>query len=192
MMNNNGMMGNNMGNDQMMQQQQQMMQQQQQQQQMMVQQQMMQQQMAAQMQQNMMAQQMLQQQMMQAQKQAAMNNILNNMQNPGVSSIPGQDTNSMPTAGSSAQPQGQGFSVIFRASGATGQASAPIMVQCMPNDRVADVIEKYRNKANDRDDTKKFIFNAKNLAPSLTVAEAGITNNANIFVVATKGIKGAF
>ena len=181
-----------------MQQQQQMMQQQQQQQ-MMAQQQMMQQQMAAaQMQQQMMAQQqmlqqqMMQQQMMQAQKTAAMNNILNNMQNPGASSVPGQDTNSMPTAGSSAQPQGQGFSVIFRASGATGQASAPIMVQCMPNDRVADVIEKYRNKANDRDDTKKFIFNAKNLAPSLTVAEAGITNNANIFVVATKGIKGAF
>ena len=65
------------------------------------------------------------------------------------------------------------------------------MIQCTPNDKVSDIIEKYRNKANDRDDTKKFIFNAKNLNTSLSVAEAGITNNANIFVVATKGIKGA-
>ena len=61
----------------------------------------------------------------------------------------------------------------------------------MQDDKVSSVIEKYRMKANDRDDSKKFIFNAKNLTPSLTVAEAGITNNANIFVVATKGIKGA-
>ena len=66
------------------------------------------------------------------------------------------------------------------------------MIQCTPNDKVSDIIEKYRNKANYRDETKKFIFNAKNLNTSLSVAEAGITNNANIFVVATKGIKGAY
>ena len=97
------------------------------------------------------------------------------------------------TDSSSAQSQGYDFSVIFRTSGANEQASAPIEVQCMPNDKVADIIEKYRNKAGDRDDTKKFIFNAKDLAryySSLTLAEAGITHNANIFVVATKGIKG--
>ena len=82
--------------------------------------------------------------------------------------------------------------VTFRAAGPDGRVLPPMVIPCMPSDKVSDIIEKYRNKANDRDDTKKFIFNAKNLAPSLTVAEAGITNNANIFVVATKGIKGAF
>ena len=46
-------------------------------------------------------------------------------------------------------------------------------------------------KSQDYDESKKFIFNAKNLAPSLTVAEAGLIDNSYIFVVATKGIKGA-
>ena len=136
----------------------------------------------------MMQQQILQQQMMaqqQAEKQAQINNMLNN---------PNNNNQGMPTdnpSQASSQSQGQGISVIFRASGATGQAGAPIMIQCTQNDKVRDLIEKYRNKANDRDDTKKFIFNAKNLNADLSVAEAGITNNANIFVVATKGIKGA-
>ena len=145
---------------------------------------MMQQQMQNQMMQQMMQQQMQQQQMM----QQKMNSVLNaqGANNPQTQS---PSSPAMPTS----QPQaGQGFSVIFRASGTTGQAGAPIMVQCMPNDKVRDVIEKYRNKSNDRDTTKKFIFNAKNLNADLSVAEAGITNNANIFVVATKGIKGAF
>ena len=94
-----------------------------------------------------------------------------------------------------AAKRGQGFSVIFRKRIYTGQAFGSemiLMIQCNPNDKVSDIIEKYRNKANDRDNTKKFIFNARNLNTSLSVAEAGITNNANIFVVATKGIKGIF
>ena len=135
---------------------------------------------------------MMQQQMMAAQaaqaQQAAMNNILN-QSGQGTGQANATPANQM---ASSAPSQGGGFSVIFRASGATGQASAPIMVQCMPDEKVSEVIEKYRSKSGDRDPTKKFIFNSKNLAPSLSVAEAGITNNANIFVVATKGIKGAF
>ena len=153
----------------------------------MMQQQMMQQQM---MQQQMMQQQMMQQQMMQQQaKQAQMQNILN--QAAGTGQGAANPSIQMPSSVPSTS-QGAGISVIFRASGATGQASAPIMVQCMSDEKVSEVIEKYRNKSGDRDPTKKFIFNAKNLAPSLSVAEAGITNNANIFVVATKGIKGAF
>ncbi len=38
--------------------------------------------------------------------------------------------------------------------------------------------------------SKKFIFNAMALSPSLSAAEAGLSNDANIFVVATKGIRG--
>ena len=60
-------------------------------------------------------------------------------------------------------------------------------------ERVSDLIEKYRNKSGDRDPTKKFIFNAKNLNDflTLTCAEAGLTECANIFVVPTIDIKGA-
>ena len=134
------------------------------------------------MQQNM----MVQQQMRQAQMNNVLNSMGNNTQNPATAPTTTQAQSPQQSMG-----QGQGFSVIFRASGATGQAGAPIMVQCTPNDKVSDIIDRYRNKANDHDTTKKFIFNAKNLNTTLSVAEAGITNNANIFVVATKGIKGA-
>ena len=66
-----------------------------------------------------------------------------------------------------------------------------ISIQCTVDDKVSDVIEKYWNKAGYKDPTAKFIFNTKNLVPELSVAEAGLINNANIQVVSTKGIKGA-
>ena len=141
-------------------------------QQQMMQQQMMQQQM---MQQQMMQQQMMQQQIMQQQaqaQQAEMQRILN------------QPSSSIQmSSGVLSQSQGVGFCIIFRKSGAVGQVSNPIMVQCMPDEKVSEVIEKYRNKSGDRDPTKKFIFNAHPISQTLTVAEAGLTNNANIFVV---------
>ena len=128
-----------------------------------------------------------------------MNNNMNNMNNQSQSQMMNlmnqmnqNNQNNNDNQSSSNQNQSGGISVIFRASGGNqGQKGAPIMVQCLPNEKVADIIEKYRVKSQDRDDSKKFIFNAKNLSPALTVSEAGITNNANIFVVATKGIKGA-
>ena len=66
------------------------------------------------------------------------------------------------------------------------------MIQCQLNERVSDLIQRYRTKSGDRDPSKKFIFNAKNLNQSLTIEQAGITNNGNIFVVTTQGIKGAY
>ena len=138
-------------------------------QQQMMQQQMMQQQM---MQQQMMQQQMLQQQMMAAQQQAQ-------AQQAEMQRILDQASPSVPS-----QSQGVGLSIIFRKSGAVGQVSNPIMVQCMPDEKVSEVIEKYRRESGDRDPTKKFIFNARPISQTLTVAEAGLTNNANIFVVA--------
>ena len=131
-------------------------------------------------QQQMMAQQsmMQMQQQQEAAKQAQMKSKLNNQ---------GQEMGNQ--QGDTSQGQTQGFNVIFRTSGAKGQEDGPIMIQYTPNDKVSDIIEKYRNKANDHDDTKKFIFNAKNLNTSLSVAEAGITNNSPIFVVATKDIQ---
>ena len=66
-----------------------------------------------------------------------------------------------------------------------------LSIQCSLNEKVSDVIQRYRTKSNDRDLTKKFIFNAKKLNCDLTVDEAGLSNNAPILVICTKGIKGA-
>ena len=126
-----------------------------------MQQQMMQQQMI---QQQMMQQQMMQQQMMAAQaakaQQAAMQKIL-------------EET---------------GISVVFRQSELPDDLSKrePIWIYCYPEQKVSSIIEQYRSKSGDHDPFKKFIFNAKNLSPNLTVAEAGILNNANILVVKSK------
>jgi len=88
--------------------------------------------------------------------------------------------------------QGTEICVFFRNNSANGKNSAPIMIQCMPNEKVSSLIEKYRNKTNDRDLTEKFTFNAKTLNPQLFVFEAGITNNSKIFIVETKGVNGGF
>ena len=126
-------------------------------------------------------QQMVQQQINAAQeanKKAQINQILNNM-------VQGTGNNSPVN-----QPSQQGFSVIFRVGGNAGQGFNSIMIQCMPNEKVSEMIEKYRAISGDRDPTTTFTFNAKRLAPSLTLAEAGISNNANIFVSSIKDIIG--
>jgi len=92
-------------------------------------------------------------------------------------------------------PEQQSREIIlnFRISGGrnVGISVPEIWVLCFIDEKVSDVIQRYRAKSNDRDPTKKFIFNAKALNCDLTVAEAGLTNNCNIFVICTKGIKGA-
>ena len=75
--------------------------------------------------------------------------------------------------------------IYFRVSGYS-EPKPPIMIECMPNDIVADAIQKYRSISLDTDMTKKFIFNAQVLNPSLTLAEAGIFEGSNVFVVLPK------
>ena len=65
-----------------------------------------------------------------------------------------------------------------------------IWVQSSLKDKCADIIQKYKNLSKKKSDSEKFIFNAKALHPSLTVEEAGLTQNSNIFVVETKGVRG--
>ena len=88
--------------------------------------------------------------------------------------------------------QGNEICVIFRNNSANGKNSAPIMIQCMKNEKVSTLIEKYRNKTNDRDLTEKFVFNANTLDPQLFVFETGITDGSHIFIVETKGVDGAY
>ena len=66
----------------------------------------------------------------------------------------------------------------------------PVIIQCLSTDKVSEVIERYRKKSGDNDDTLKFIYNTHVLNPSITIGEAGITDNGNVSVVVTKNIMG--
>ena len=57
--------------------------------------------------------------------------------------------------------------------------------KCKRNEKVNDIIEKYREEAFDDDTNIEFIYNGKELNKlnkNLTASEAGISNNSNIFV----------
>ena len=58
-----------------------------------------------------------------------------------------------------------------------------IVVICKMNDKIDDVIKKYRNKSLDRSETIEFIWNSRRLSPNLTVGEEGLTNNSFIFAL---------
>ena len=129
--------------------------------------------------------------------QMGMNNQMNlnqmDMINSPMNSMMGQmDMNQMNSMmiNNSMNSQKGGISLLFRPSGISDKRSQPI-IQCCKDEKVSDVIQRYRVKFCDNEPTKKFIFNAKALNLNLTVAEVGLVNNANIFVVSTKGIKGA-
>ena len=113
---------------------------------------------------------------------AAMN--MNMMNNNNMANM-----NNMNTDTGNQSSSGQFISVHFRA-GANGE-NGSIMIQCSLSDKISDLIEKYRTKSLEDVSQKKFIFNAKNLNRDLTVAEAGLNDGANIFVVNTAGVKGA-
>ena len=59
----------------------------------------------------------------------------------------------------------------------------PVMIPFNANEKVSALIERFRKKSNFYDDNVKFIYNAKNLNVNLTIEEAGITHNGNIFIV---------
>lgn len=82
------------------------------------------------------------------------------------------------------------ISAYFRISGNNHNNRATTAIQCYNDEKVSEIIKRYRILTGDIDESKNFIFNGKNLNPMLTVGEAGINHNGNIFVVQTKGVKG--
>ena len=129
---------------------------------------------------------------MQNMQNAMMNNIQNlqNMQNQ-FNSVNIQN-NQNPTPSNSVF-----INVFFRISNkqnveqaANDEQANIISVQCTMNDKVSEIIEKYRTKSLDRE-KKFFIYNAKKLNESLSAAEAGINDRATIFVLDPKNVKGA-
>ena len=75
--------------------------------------------------------------------------------------------------------------VIFRQ--ANGRFASCVF--CLPEEKIANVIDKYRNKSGDYNPYKRFIFNSKDLSQELTVNEVGISNNSNIFIINSSNIK---
>ena len=133
------------------------------------------------------------------QNQMMMNNMqipMNQMASNGMNIMNQNLFNNNQSQGNNNQPQqSNGFlTVNFRDSGNDNNQNTEgysIAIQCKPDEKVSDIIQRYRTKANFYDEAK-FVFNAKNLAPSLTVAEAGISHSSKIFVVRTKHVKGAY
>ena len=131
---------------------------------------------------------------MQNMQNAMMNNIQNlqNMQQQFNSVNIQNNQNQNPTPSNSVF-----INVFFRISNkqnveqaANDEQANIISVQCSMNDKVSEIIEKYRTKSLDRE-KKFFIYNAKKLNESLSAAEAGINDRATIFVLDPKNVKGA-
>ena len=81
----------------------------------------------------------------------------------------------------------KGMRVFFRACNLTSQAGASIQIQFDIHEKISSLIKKYRYKSGNYSYNRIFIFNAKrlNIYSPLTIAELGITNNANIIVLNT-------
>ena len=73
------------------------------------------------------------------------------------------------------------INVIFRKSGDSNKEA--FIIKCNPEDNIRKLIRQYRKKSHDYSFKRKFIFDAKNLKINLTISEAGLKNNSNIFVV---------
>ena len=102
-----------------------------------------------------------------------MNNMMNNMMNLNDMMSPMinmemMNENELPSIKDN-------INVIFR-------KDKPIMINCKLSEKVSEVIKKYRAKSLDNEKNIRFIFNAKELNQSLSVDEAGLTENSNIFV----------
>ena len=122
-----------------------------------------------------------------------MNNMGNNMMEVAMNFNAMNNNMNMNAGnmGNNNQPasNNQNISVYFRA-GLNGE-NGSIMIQCSLDDKISDLIDRYKAKSLQDVSQKKFIFNAKALNKNLKVAEAGLNDGANIFVVNTEGVKGA-
>ena len=78
------------------------------------------------------------------------------------------------------------LNIIFRKNDINDDdnSKSPMLIRCSKNEKLSDVIKRYREKSGDNNLQKQFIYNTKNLDNhNLTIEELGISNNSNIFVV---------
>ena len=74
-----------------------------------------------------------------------------------------------------------GITIIFKENG-----KETCFIQCLTDEKISDIIKRYRLKSDNQNPDVRFIFNAKKLNKGLTVAEAGLGNYSNIYVIQTK------
>ena len=67
------------------------------------------------------------------------------------------------------------------------------VVDCKYSDKIAKIIEKYREKSNDYEENEKFVFGGRTLNPSLTVGQERIVfSNSIIKVIFLGSVKGSY
>ena len=71
------------------------------------------------------------------------------------------------------------------------EENGKIMIQCSMDDKIQDLIDRFKTKSQEDVSKKKFVFNARALIPTKTVRESELVDGAKIFVLKTKGVKGA-
>ena len=125
------------------------------------------------------------------------NTMMNNIQNIQNMQQQFNSVNNQNQGQNQASSNPNFINVFFRISNkqnvqqaANDEEANLISVQCNINDKLSDIIEKYRTKSLDKVE-KFFIFNAKKLNLSLTAAEAGISDRATIFVLDPRNVEGA-
>ncbi len=125
------------------------------------------------------------------QNQMMMNNM-NNSNNPNNSGINNnQSFNNNNQNTNSQQPEQLSILFRFSSSNQNNSNNGPTLtIQCTGDELVSEVIKRFRQKSGFKGKAK-FVFNAKNLVDSLSVAEAGLANNNCVFVIPLEGIKGA-
>ena len=122
------------------------------------------------------------------------NQILMNMQNiqamqmnnPNAMFPPGVNINNQPP--NTNNGQGNIFKININFVTADGNK---VMIQTDPNELMSSVINKYINKSGDFNAGNYYIFNNKRVVQSLTVAELGVGDLAEIVVANAASVIGA-
>ena len=81
------------------------------------------------------------------------------------------------------QINGNGFSIIVKESSSNKMRA---LENCLPSDKISDLMNRYRNKINDHISNLYFTYNAKQLNPNKTLSEEGIINLTTIIVMKGK------
>ena len=101
-----------------------------------------------------------------------------------------QNMNDMNMGSNSSTPMSNQFINVDFMMGSDGE-NGKIMIQCSMDDKIQDLIDKFKTKTMEDVSKKKFVFNARALIPTKTVRDSELFNGAKIFVIETKGVKGA-
>ena len=89
------------------------------------------------------------------------------------------------------QDNSNGLSVTFKRNDPQN-GELKVVIQCLYTESIKDVIKKYRIKSGDTNLLERFVFNTKNLCPTLTVAEQGLINNSKIKVIDIRDMEGGY